>query len=151
HVDGLDVASGVGVEQVEQAFLAAGDDYPAQLAVDLDAADHPVEHPVEVILVVLHVLEVPLELARARDEGERRVGEQRVVVHPRLAVAQGPGVVTLRHAPQREAALRVVSTGSPLRAAAALLGRDPVPAVAAGLPGLGYGLELPQFLAGLGV
>jgi len=38
-----------------------------------------------------------------------------------------------------------------LRAAAALLGRDPVPGVTAGLAGLGYGLELPQFLAGLGV
>jgi hypothetical protein len=87
HVERLDVLAGSRVEDVEQAFLAAGHDHAAWGAVDLDGADHPVEHPVEVVLVVLHVLEVPLELAGPRDEGEGGVGEQGVVVHAGVAVA----------------------------------------------------------------
>src|SRR5688572_262424 len=98
------------------------------------------------------MLEVPREPTRVGIDGERRVRVQRIA---RLAglvrLQQRARVVGVARAEIGEARLRIVAARRPDRGAAALLERNAVPALIAGLAGLRDRAETPRDLARLNV
>ena len=120
-------------------------------AIHFHIGDHALEHPIEIVLVVWHVLEIPDELACTRLEGEGGIGEQAIVVAAGNHIAHRPGVVGLRDAPQREARLGIVAAAGPDRAAMAHIVGQAIPGVAARRPAFGDRIEVPQMLARVGI
>ena len=67
-------------------------------SVDFEVSQLPFERPVKVPLIILHMLEVPLDIAGGRIERNCRVGIQRIIRDARTAnrIAQRSGVVGRR-------------------------------------------------------
>ena len=93
------------------------------------------EGPVEIPLIVGHVLEMPDQLAGVGIERQRGVGVQAIVVNAGLLrrMHQRAGVVSLRRSEEDQVQRGIIAAGGPNRRAAALFERQAVPTVAAGL------------------
>jgi len=113
----------------------------------------PFKGPVQIPLIIVDVLEIPLQGAGVGIERERGVGKEAVTADSWFArrVAQRAGVVGVTRAEERQVELRIVAAGCPDGGAFALLGRQTVPGVASSLPGARDGVEAPNLLAGLTV
>ena len=138
------------VDGVVDADLAGRQHDAARHAVDGQVDDLPLERPVEIPLVVRKVLEVPDERAGVGIHGQRRVRVERVARRARRVrlAAAGPCRRCCR-CRSRRGRSRVVAARRPDRRAAALLERNAVPALVAGLAGFRDRAEPPRFCAGL--
>ena len=141
------------VKRVVKRHFARGDHGLAGRAVYVDFNDLPLVRPVQIPLVVRHVLEMPRQLAALRPKGNRRIGVQRVVADALYIhrVEQGRGMVGWRRPEIDQVEFRIVASGNPDRASLALRTGDIVPGVSAGIVRPGYRLKTPQFLATAGV
>ena len=134
--------------RLENSHLADVHHRLARLAVPRHLDDRALEDPVEIPLIVRHVLVVPGQLAGLRSDRDGAVGVERVRVDADAGsgMEQRTRVVGRRDAEVDEVELGVVAQLVPDRAAAPLLERHVVPTVAVGLAGPGDGVEPPRFL-----
>src|SRR5579875_2868056 len=111
------------------------------------------EGPVQVPLVVWHVLEMPDKLASIRMKGERGVLVKAVVGHARLVdeMQHGAGVVRLARPEIGGVHFLVMTSGAPALSPAAFSPRLPIPPVPPKFAGPGVRVEFPGGLARRGV
>ena len=143
--DGLLVAeelAGLPIQLPEDAVLAGAEDHLAVLEVD----QHPLEDLVEVEALAGDVLEVPLQQAVVRPQGDRRAGVERRVVHGHAPAYRDPRL-RLRHPEVDQVEHGIVAAGDPGLAAPAQEVGQVGPGVAPGLVRAGHGVEAPELLA----
>ncbi len=115
HVIGREIFTGGSIQDIVIAQLAAGNHDPALLTADFNLGDHALKGPVEVMLIIIEVLEIPDQLTALRIKGQGSIGIQCVVVDPRNihGIHQWAGVIGLRRAKQSQVIHRVIGTGCP--------------------------------------
>ena len=144
------ILPGGRIQHIIERHFAGRENHLAGLPADVQCADLPLVHPVQIPLIVGHVLEVPHQFTGAGTQGQGGVGIQGRIGNPRDAQIrhQRRGVVGGGCAEVHQVQLRIVTAGYPHRAAAAAVQRQIVPGVATGGIGSRHRVKAPALFTG---